>query len=193
MTHHTHDSKTKQKIVKLISVFLFLFQSYDKISIQSTQTGFELNIHRGDLFTKPHSDVSLAHCVSRDLKMGAGIAKIFREKFGRIRELEGAKADIGEIAVLKLGPRFVYNLITKAKYHGKPTYESLRKTLVAMKNHAIKHQVKNIAMPKIGCGLDKLDWNAVRTMIKNVFLETSIKIDVYFLETEVKPGLDWLK
>ena len=42
-------------------------------------------------------------------------------------------------------------------------------------------------MPKIGCGLDKLDWNAVRTMIKNVFLETPIKIDVYCLETEIKP------
>ena len=42
-------------------------------------------------------------------------------------------------------------------------------------------------MPKIGCGLDKLDWNAVRTMIKNVFLETPIKIDVYCLETDIKP------
>ena len=106
--------------------------------------GFELNIQRGDLFTKPDPDVSLAHCVSRDLKMGAGIAKIFRAKFGRIQELENAKADIGEIAVLKVGPKFIYNLVTKAKYYGKPTYESLRKTLVAMKNHAIKHQVKNI-------------------------------------------------
>ena len=44
-------------------------------------------------------------------------------------------------------------------------------------------------MPKIGCGLDKLDWNAVRTMIKNVFLETPIKIDVYCLETEIKPEI----
>ena len=37
------------------------------------------------------------------------------------------------IAVLKVGPKFIYNLVTKAKYYGKPTYESLRKTLVAMK------------------------------------------------------------
>ena len=41
-------------------------------------------------------------------------------------------------------------------------------------------------MPKIGCGLDKLDWNVVITIIKNVFLETTIKIDVYYLETETK-------
>ena len=43
------------------------------------------------------------------------------------------------------------------------------------------------AMPKIGCGLDKLDWNVVITIIKNVFLETTIKIDVYCLETDIKP------
>ena len=106
--------------------------------------GFELNVQRGDLFTKPNPSVSLAHCVSRDLAMSKGIAKIFREKFGRIQELEDAKADIGEIAVLKVGPKFIYNLVTKAKYYGKPTYESLRKSLVSMKNHAIKHQVRNI-------------------------------------------------
>ena len=42
-------------------------------------------------------------------------------------------------------------------------------------------------MPKIGCGLDKLDWNVVITIIKNVFFETTIRIDVYCLETDIKP------
>ena len=117
--------------------------------------------------------------------MGKGIAKIFREKFGRVQELINNKADIGKLAILRVGPKFVYNLVTKAKYSDKPTYESLRKSLVALKEHAIKNNVKHVAMPKIGCGLDMLDWNAVRTVIKNVFLDTSIRIDVYLLETEV--------
>ena len=167
---------------------MLYFQSYDKLSIHSTLTGFQLNILIGDLFKKPNPDASLAHCVSRDLKLGKGIAKLFREKFSRIQELANQKADIGEIAILKVGPKFVYNLVTKAKYSDKPTYESLRKSLVAMKEHAVKHQVKNIAMPKIGCGLDMLEWNAVRTLIKNVFLDTPIKIDVYILESEKQSG-----
>ena len=33
-----------------------------------------------DLFTLPANYI-LAHCVSRDLAMGAGIAKIFRDKY----------------------------------------------------------------------------------------------------------------
>ena len=175
-------------VIHKIILPLLYFQSYDKLSIHSTLTGFQLNILIGDLFKKPNPDASLAHCVSRDLKLGKGIAKLFREKFSRIQELANQKADIGEIAILKVGPKFVYNLVTKAKYSDKPTYESLRKSLVAMKEHAVKHQVKNIAMPKIGCGLDMLEWNAVRTLIKNVFLDTPIKIDVYILESEKQSG-----
>jgi hypothetical protein len=40
----------------------------------------------GDLFTAP-STTSLAHCVSRDMHMGKGIATLFRDKFGQVNEL----------------------------------------------------------------------------------------------------------
>jgi hypothetical protein len=38
------------------------------------------------------------------------------------------------------------------------------------------------AMPKLGCGLDGLSWTAVRTLIKNVFLNDDIKLTVYTLD-----------
>jgi hypothetical protein len=41
------------------------------------------------------------------------VAKIFREKFGRIRELEDSGAEVGGIAVLREAGRFIYNLVTK--------------------------------------------------------------------------------
>ena len=147
-----------------------------------------MNILIGDLFKSPNPDVSLAHCISRDLKMGAGIAKTFREKFGRIQELSDQKANIGEIAILKVESKFIYNLVTKARYFHKPTYENLWQSLQAMKEHAVKNQVKNIAMPKIGCGLDRLEWNTVSNLIMNVFLDTPINIDVYFLESDNQFG-----
>ena len=64
-----------------------------------TSSGFYLKEINGDLFTFRHS---LCHCVSRDYKLGKGIAKTFREKFGRIRELEDSGAEIGGVAVLKV-------------------------------------------------------------------------------------------
>lgn len=39
--------------------------------------------------------------MSADFKLGKGIAKIFRDKFGRIHELEKSGAKVGEIAVFK--------------------------------------------------------------------------------------------
>ncbi len=44
---------------------------------------------------------SLAHCISADYKLGKGIAKIFKERFGRVHELEKSGAKAGGLAVLK--------------------------------------------------------------------------------------------
>jgi hypothetical protein len=48
--------------------------------------GVTLREEEGDLFNLDAS-YSLAHCVSVDLRMGAGIAVIFRDKYGGIEEL----------------------------------------------------------------------------------------------------------
>ena len=160
-------------------------KSFDKMNIKSKTNDFELKVIFGDLFNAPDQTTSLAHCVSRDLKMGKGIAKLFRDKFGRTNELAQANAKIGESAILKLNNnpnRFIYNMVTKEKYSDFPTYDSLQESLIFTRDHATKNKVHHIAMPKIGCGLDKLNWNAVRTLIKNIFLDTDIKISVYHLD-----------
>lgn len=41
----------------------------------------------GNLFSCP-VDEALAHCISEDCRMGAGIAVIFKQKFGRVGELK---------------------------------------------------------------------------------------------------------
>ena len=148
---------------------------------ENLETKFILKEVSGDLFKSPKSH-SLCHCVSRDFRLGKGIAKIFREKFGRIDELKSSGAGVKDIAVLGDNDRFIYNLVTKEIYSGKPTYETLRRSLEKMREHAMRNKVKNIAMPRIGCGLDGLSWPAVRTLIKNVFLTSDIVITVYSLD-----------
>ena len=149
---------------------------------------FQLDIVYGDLFVdNPDPTSSLAHCVSRDLKMGAGIAPLFVKKFGRKDELFRANAKIGQAAILNCDQnKFIYNLVTKEKYYGKPTYESLEQSLVFMRNHAVENKVHKIAMPKIGCGLDLLNWDVVSDLIKKVFRETNIKIIVFYLDSPKK-------
>jgi len=156
---------------------------------KSSSHGFTCTIKIGDLFSSPESS-SLAHCISKDCKLGKGIAKIFRQKFGRIQEIEECKADIGSIAVLNDGSRYIYNLVTKEKYYSKPTYENLRQSLEKMKEHAVNNNVQHICMPKIGCGLDGLQWPAVKTMMKNVLADTNLNVTVYTLEPEIVPTMD---
>ena len=134
----------------------------------------------GDLFDCD-ADRSLAHCVSVDMVMGKGIAVTFREKFGRVSYLVSQGAQVGEMAVIEDEGRYVYYLVTKDRYWNKPTYETLRGSMEAMKVHCIKNGVKKLGMPRIGCGLDCLKCENVKEMIIKEFMDMEIDIRVYYL------------
>lgn len=91
----------------------------------------------GDLFSAPKT-YSLAHCVAADLKMGAGIAVAFRDKFGQIAKLKEQGQKAGGLAVLEDQSRFIYYLISKNDTYKKPTYQDLFLSLHAMKKHMVR-------------------------------------------------------
>ncbi|KAG7258169.1 hypothetical protein CRUP_005533 [Coryphaenoides rupestris] len=142
----------------------------------------------GDLFSCPEDD-ALAHCISEDCRMGAGIAVLFRRKFSGVEELKAQKKLSGQCAVLKRGRRY----ITKRKASDKPTYDSLRRSLEDMMAQCKRNGVTRISMPRIGCGLDRLKWERVSEMLEQVFQHTDISITVYSLPEKtpasVKPHL----
>ncbi|XP_062871234.1 ADP-ribose glycohydrolase OARD1 isoform X2 [Trichomycterus rosablanca] len=156
--------------------------SSDLSQIKTKDVENKLCYKEGDLFSCPDTD-ALAHCISMDCKMGAGIAKIFKKKFKGVEELLEQKKEPGQCAVLKRDDRFVYYLVTKEKYNHKPTYRTLKQSLEAMKDHCVKNGVSRLSIPRIGCGLDKLCWNKVSLMIQDVFQNTDVVITVYLLKT----------
>uniref|UniRef100_UPI00398ED3C5 ADP-ribose glycohydrolase OARD1-like n=1 Tax=Pristiophorus japonicus TaxID=55135 RepID=UPI00398ED3C5 len=145
---------------------------------------FEIHYVTGDLFRCPAQD-ALAHCISEDCRMGAGIAVLFKKKFKSVQELLNQRKKTGDVAVLKTEQTYIYYLITKERAWHKPTYDSLQSSLEAMKKHCLNNGVMHISMPRIGCGLDKLKWNEVAARIQKVFKNTDIIITVYSLETPV--------
>ena len=147
----------------------------------ATQNGFQLQVLQGDLFEATGNNVSIAHCVSRDLKMSLGFAKTVRAKFGRVNQLEKQCKKVGQVAILKVDGRYIYYLITKEKYNGKPTYDTLKQSLIKMKEHMVLKGVKEVSMPKIGCGLDLLKWKLVKPMIEEIFQDSDIKITIFYI------------
>lgn len=150
----------------------------DKVKL--ADYSWSLNYVTGNLFSSP-VDEALAHCISEDCRMGAGIAVMFKQKFGGVPELKKQKKLTGQCAVLTRDTRFVYYLITKKKASHKPTYDSLRQSLEDMKSHCIKNGVTRISMPRIGCGLDRLKWSKVSEMLIQIFKCTDISLTIYSL------------
>ena len=80
------------------------------------------------------------------------------------------------------GKRYIYNLVTKERYCDKPNLSTLSKTLESMKIHASTNGVSTIAIPKLGCGLDQMNWQEVVKLLRDIFAYADVQIAVYTLE-----------
>jgi hypothetical protein len=126
----------------------------------------------GDIFTNAIG-YPKAHCISADYALAGGIALSFQENMGmrdKVRAVgTGACPDV-------IFTNNVFNLVTKKKVHEGPTYEDLQWTLNRMKAMMMEQGLNKIAMPKIGCGIDGLDWTIVKKMICDTFHETHAEV-----------------
>lgn len=136
-----------------------------------------------DLFTVPITeDYYYAHCISADFQMGAGIAVEFQKRFDTKMLLCTKHPNYWNTwkAYRMIGDCIlegsVLNLITKERYFNKPTYISMQYALEKMCVLCELYDIKKVAMPLIGCGLDRLKWDKVSEMIQSVFKNTDIEI-----------------
>lgn len=137
---------------------------------------------KGSVFGAP-DDAYLAHCVSADYALGKGIAKDFNEIYCMREKLTKQYPPSPDRVGTSLLIEDVFNLVTKKRFFQKPTIVALRDALTNMKNQCDALGIKKIAMPRIGCGLDKLPWdgceNSVSNLINEVFGSSDIEVLVY--------------
>ena len=137
-----------------------------------------LNEVQRDLFSVPHG-YYFAHCISGDFALGAGIAVKFNELYNMRKKLKNTVDYIPDNCAILIDN--VFNLVTKRKYYHKPTYASLRESLEDMIETIETLEIEKIAIPCIGSGLDKLDWDIVKEIIEDVFEDIDIEILVCYL------------
>lgn len=134
-----------------------------------------------DLFTVDET-YCLVHCISADFSVSKGIVAEFNRRFDLGRHLRTLHPGYA-IRWKESGMKFdclrvgrVFNLVTKARYAYKPTYGAMQGALELLRIQCVEGGVKRIAMPTIGCGLDRLKWEKVSAMIRETFAETDVEI-----------------
>ena len=134
------------------------------------------------ILQQPHS---IGHCISADAKMSKGFADFLSQRIPGLRDTcRRTKLLTGQTFPFwdQTSNRYVYNIVTKAKFPEKPTLSTLFLTLEEMKTHAHLYGIPTIAIPKIGCGLDQMNWQEVVKLLRDNFAYSNIRIVVYTLE-----------
>ena len=136
----------------------------------------------GSLLQKPNS---IGHCICTDARMSKGIADFLSHR------LPGLRSTCRRCAVGTQvfpfwdstgGGRYIYNLATKETFCNKPNLSTLSKMLEAMKIHESTKGVFTIAIPKLGCGLDQMNWQEVVKLLQGIFAYADVQSVVYTLE-----------
>ena len=122
------------------------------------------------------STVSIAHCVSADFQMKRGLASELRQlSFNTQQHLP-----LGSLVSYfdRLNQRYIYHLVTKTRFFHKSTYESLHLSLMALRQHLERYNIRTLSIPRLGSGLDRLHWPSVFSILYRIFSKSQITITV---------------
>ena len=137
--------------------------------------------NENSILEQPNSN---GHCISADPEMSKWFAQLLSERVLRLRRT-CTRANLLKDQVFPFwdssSRRYIYNLVTKEKYSRKPELPILATTLQNMQAHATMYGFPTIAIPKIGCGLDQMNWQDV-VKLRNIFAFSDIQIVVYSLD-----------
>jgi len=119
----------------------------------------------------------VAHCASEDLKMSAGVAKELVQRDPGLKLTKPRR--VGEASIIIVNNRLIFTLITKAFFHSKPNYQDFESSLISMRNFMVFFKIKRLAIPKLGSGLDKLNWELCLDLIIQTFIRDSVEIVIF--------------
>ena len=166
------------------------FLSHSTVPTQSSDDF--LQIIYGTEHSIIHQPNSIGHSLSEDARISKGFADFSSHRILGLRSAcRKAKLFMGQVYPFwdSTGKRYIYNLVTKERFCDKPNLSTLSKTIEAMKVHASTSGVSTIAIPKIGCGLDQMNWQELVKLLRVSFAYVDIQTVVYTLEENVVHAL----
>lgn len=118
---------------------------------------------------------NIAYCFSADSSIGSKTAKRLDEVYhiaSRVEQLrdEWGWINQGDVGTIADFDNLIALLATEKKYQ-RPTMENLRSCIQELAQYCRTCNIEFLAMPRIGCGHNKLDWTQVKDMICKEFAE----------------------
>lgn len=151
---------------------------------------------KGDLLS---ADVeALVNTVNTVGVMGKGIALQFKNQFPKNYKVykEACKHGtfkVGEVLVVAdgdlLSQKYIINFPTKEHWKTDSKYEFIVDGLKALKKAIVKHDIKSIAIPPLGCGNGGLDWSKVKLLIEEELSDLTTDIQVFQPNEKIKSYL----
>ena len=120
---------------------------------------------------------SIGHCIFADARMTKGFADFLSHRIPGLRSAcLKAKLLMGQVLAFcdSTGQRYIYNPVTKEMFCDKPNLSMLSKALESMKIHASTNGVSTNAIPKVGWGLDHMDWQEVVKLLRDIFTYAAV-------------------
>ena len=129
------------------------------------------------------STESIAHCVSADFQMKRGLASAIAYRNPELQQLRSqAKKRLPQGSLVsyfdRFNQRYIYNLVTKTRFFHKSTYESLQLSLMALRQHLERSNIRKLSIPRLGSGRDRLHWPTVFSILYRIFSKSQITITI---------------
>lgn len=135
-----------------------------------------------------HGMRAMAFCCSGDVKLQAGISQKIDEKYHIEEMMEermyryGRQYEAGKAYLFRIdADKVLIPLVNRDKKWQGTTYDEMLACIMALKGLLLEHKIRILIIPKISCGLDMMNWDIIRPIIKEQFEDTDIDITVCYI------------
>ena len=120
----------------------------------------------------------LVHAISKDLNFQVGLPALFdktynlKEKLIKYVEDTGDSIELGDCLLVDN----VFSLVVKESSYDMPDKDLLCDAISLMRDYVEDRMIKKIAMPKVCCGRNGLEWDEVKEMFSAGLYDLDIEI-----------------
>lgn len=144
---------------------------------------FTYNETKGVIFD--YEDCALGHIISADFALKHGLSRVMELRYGIRAELKrlygkGNWQGVGHCLISNNG--HILNLVVKDKYWMKTSYDRMEEALWDCRKVMEQYGIKKLVIPRIGTGMDELEWSKIHDIIFKVFCTTNLDIRVVYID-----------